>query len=157
MKRECLFSAFSLILLGCGPRGFADGVDDPPDDPPVLEADLRFFNLGSPYSPQYVSAGETLRVDFLIKNQGTADSGGFFVEFYLSTNPTITPSDYLLGTEYVSSIPPDGLGRPIADYTVPALSIGTYYFGWMIDSSDVVQESNESNNIGCDGDLLHIQ
>ncbi len=82
-----------------------------------------------------------------VRNVGTESSGNFHVSYYASTNTIITESDYLIGTDYVSSISPfdwndsDWLG------TFPSsVPDGTYWIGWIVDSGGDVTEFDENNN-----------
>ena len=78
------------------------------DTPPTDRADL--IDDGDYYagfSPTTVCPGSTsFHVWSDVRNVGTASSGGFSVAYYASTNTTITTSDRLIGTDYVSSISP---------------------------------------------------
>jgi len=82
-------------------------------------------------------------------------SGSFNVRLYLSNDNNITTADTLLETITVNSAtdPGDNFGEssPGSNVTIPAgLSDGTYYIGMMIDPTDAVAETNESNNIAWD-------
>jgi hypothetical protein len=93
-------------------------------------------------------AGQSLTMQGDVRNGGTAASGAFAVRVYASTDSTINTSDTLLATVNMASIPGTEWGRMTAATTIPStLSVGsTYRIGWIIDSSNVVSESNESNN-----------
>ena len=91
--------------------------------------------------------GGLLSVYSDIRNNGTAESGSFDVSVYLSTDNIISAADSLLGTVSMSSISPGAWANAdLVDATVPALSPGQYYVGWIIDSNNDVSESDESNN-----------
>ncbi|MFB3890015.1 MAG: CARDB domain-containing protein [Candidatus Bathyarchaeia archaeon] len=120
------------------------------DTPPTDKADLTDEGQSwSGFSPTTVTAGATsFNVWSDVRNFGTASSGGFYVAYYASTNTVISPSDYLIGTDYVSSIAPfayaDSDWTGVFPSSVPA---GTYWVGWIIDSTGAVSEFDEGNNI----------
>ncbi|KKK78843.1 hypothetical protein LCGC14_2839480, partial [marine sediment metagenome] len=75
---------------------------------PSDKADLEDRGLiYSSYTPGTVTPGTTsFTVNSDVRNRGTASSGGFYVYYYASTNTFISPIDYFLGSDYVSSISP---------------------------------------------------
>ena len=95
-------------------------------------------------------AGGKIRVDFDASNKGNVDSGIFTDGLYLSANKIITAGDVLLVDFEDTSIKAGDTERYffeeliIPENTAP----GTYYIGYIIDSGDWVQESNETNNTG---------
>ena len=111
-----------------------------------------YFNpdiVDSPGTPGY---GQPWDAYFDIRNGGAAASGSFYVDFYASSNATITPIDHLLGRVTMSSIAGGSYGNADLNLTTfPAgIPAGVYYVGIIIDPTNVVAESNESNNIGVD-------
>ncbi|KKK74818.1 hypothetical protein LCGC14_2879950, partial [marine sediment metagenome] len=126
---------------------------------PPTQADLyddgdamSYFNpdiVDSPGTPGY---GQPWDAYFDIRNGGPAASGSFYVDFYASSNATITPIDHLLGRVTMSSIAGGSYGNADLNLTTfPAgIPAGVYYVGIIIDPTNVVAESNESNNIGVD-------
>ena len=78
----------------------------------------------------------------------TTAAGGFWVDFYASTNTIISTGDYFIGTEFVSGIGSNNLA--IVSWSGPfpnGIPDNTYWVGWIIDATDAVNESDESNNI----------
>ncbi|MBE3123843.1 MAG: cadherin domain-containing protein, partial [Planctomycetes bacterium] len=116
--------------------------------PPL--ADLR----GNTFDSQEpLIAGQTFNVIFSLDNNGSTGAGGFWVDFYLSSNSTITTSDKYLGDYYVSGLPPGSCTLPLtATLTLPARNDafwsndGTYYVGMIVDSTGAIPESDETNN-----------
>ncbi|MBE9067062.1 hypothetical protein IQ260_10385, partial [Leptolyngbya cf. ectocarpi LEGE 11479] len=99
------------------------------------------------------NAGSTFTFEFDISNQGGLATGAFDVQFYLSSNSTISTSDQLLGTTTLSSLSANSsTGTLTVDLTLPGINDsfwqgdGTYYVGTLIDSGNAVDESNETNN-----------
>jgi len=117
----------------------------PPTDKADLTDDGQSF---SGFSPTTVYAGTTsFTVWCDVRNFGTASSGGFYVYYYASTDTTISPSDYLIGTDYISNIA--ALAYADSDWTgtFPAnIPEGSYWVGWIIDATNLVSEFDEGNN-----------
>jgi len=119
------------------------------DTPPTDYADLIDDGQTlSGFTPTTVIRGQTnFQAWCDVRNIGTASSGGFDVSYYASTNTTITPSDYLIGTDYVSSISPFNYGDSDWSGTFPSsVPAGEYWVGWIIDSGSDVTEFDENNN-----------
>ena len=117
------------------------------DTPPTDYADLIDDGQSySGFSPTTVTPGQSFHAWCDVRNIGTASSGGFYVSFYASTNTNITTSDYLIGSDYVSSIFPFNWSDADWNGTFPCIPPGTYYVGWIIDRYGNVTEFNEGNN-----------
>ena len=130
---------FDRVITWCGS-------DTPPTDYADLVDDGQAY---SGFSPTSVCAGQTSFHAWCdVRNIGTASSGGFYVTYYASTNTTITPSDYPIGSDYVSSISPFNYRDSDWSSTFPsAIPPGSYYVGWIIDSGNNVTEFDEGNNV----------
>ena len=118
------------------------------DTSPTDKADL--IDEGQSYSgfnPTTVSSGDSFHIWCDVRNVGTASSGGFYVSYYASTNTVITEYDYLICTDYVSSISPFNYRDSDWSGTFPSIPDGTYYVGWIIDSGDDVTEFDKNNNV----------
>ena len=86
-----------------------------------------------------------------IRVSGNCETGPFTVNFYLSTDETITTGDTLVGTWI---IPAPGLPAGYREEdmtatwkTITAPTAGTFYFGFIVDVNDDVAESKEFNNV----------
>lgn len=94
--------------------------------------------------------GNNLDVSIRVINDGGAASGSSTVCYYLSTNTDISSSDYLVGTDNVSSLSVNGTSNESISVDVctvsPQIPNGTYYVGYIIDCGDDVIESSESDN-----------
>jgi M6 family metalloprotease-like protein len=91
-----------------------------------------------------------VNIDLRVVNNGTQDAGSFKVAYYLSTNSTISTSDYLLGTQTISSLNAGtyqslSFTKEVND-VVPVIPEGNYYVGYIIDYDDDIEESDETNN-----------
>jgi Uncharacterized conserved protein len=91
--------------------------------------------------------GSQITIQDTVKNQGKATAGGFYVKYYLSKDSTITTSDTYLGSRYISSLKAGELSTVSENFTLPSNLVGSYYVGAIVDSSNNVSESDESNNI----------
>ena len=118
------------------------------DTPPTDKADLIDDGQAySGFSPTTISPGDSFHVWCNVRNVGTESSGGFDVSYYASTNTYITTSDYLIGTDSVSSSSPFTYRDSDWSGTFPSIPAGTYYVGWIIDSGSDVPEFDETNNV----------
>jgi len=118
------------------------------DTPPTDKADLIDDGQAySGFSPTTITPGQNFQVWCDVRNIGTADSGGFHVSYYASTNNIISASDYLIGSDYVPSISPFLYGNSDWSGAFPSIPAGTYYVGWIIDGSGQVSEFDKTNNI----------
>ena len=101
--------------------------------------------------------GSTITIQNTVKNQGSAGANGFYVNFYLSKDSTITTSDIYLGNRYISSLPAGTSTSPISDsFTLPSNISGNYYVGAIVDPTNSVAETNELNNIGVSSNIISI-
>lgn len=92
-------------------------------------------------------SGSKLTFNTTVKNIGTLAAGAFRVGLYLSTDPTITTGDILLGTRSLTSLGINASSSGKNTITLPkSLPKGTYYVGAIADYAGVVAESNEGNN-----------
>jgi hypothetical protein len=129
----------------------------------LTEARLRiFWHLPEPdlcdkgevhrsFSPQTVvlgKEGQDFEVNCIIGNIGGASAGNFVVSFYLSSDTSISTSDYFLGDKTIFGL--TGHTPTNCDFSrIFPLHFpppGTYYVGWIIDRYNAVDESDEDNN-----------
>ena len=107
----------------------------------------------------YAGSGATLTVNgtivnisFPVKNVGTAAAGSSTLKYYLSTDAIFTVSDYEIGSDPVAALAPGATSIESISVDVstvsPAIPAGTYYVGLIIDATNVVTESDETNNPG---------
>lgn len=136
-----------------------------------LAADLQSCYSSYFSGSDTVYAGQSVQFLCFMRNDGGGDASAYEVDFYASTNTTITGADYLLGTASVSSLA-GGLARQVTlNAPLPSdIPVGEYNIGWIIDPPDScfsadpadcqnvagnfsfgnVGEYDESNNIGYD-------
>ena len=100
-----------------------------------------------------IAIGEPIGEDInlIVRNAGTMDAGPFSAGLYISSDPVITTTDTLLlgGRAIVSGLAANG--TIIVDIASAAsvpdtVSAGAAYLGVLIDESNAILESNESNN-----------
>ncbi|MDH5682471.1 MAG: hypothetical protein OEZ36_12850, partial [Spirochaetota bacterium] len=96
--------------------------------------------------PTNVSAGSTYTYTITVDNAGTCGSGSFSVDFYASTNTTISVLDTFLGTATFSNIAAGGSSTQTVSLTMPSFIPTTGWVGYLIDPLDNVAESDEWNN-----------
>jgi len=125
----------------------------PPPPPPSPYDKPDLIDRGSYYSgftPCQVSPGtSSITIYCDIANVGNSSSGNFRVNFYASSDSTITTDDHYIGYSSLSLIGVDFHGS-ISFSTIFPTSIpdGEYHIGFIIDPSDSIEELNETNNNG---------
>ncbi|MDO8413733.1 MAG: S8 family serine peptidase, partial [Gallionellaceae bacterium] len=112
----------------------------------VTRPDLVETSVGNP--PASAGIGTSFSVTDTVANQGDGPASNFAIQFYLSTDSTITTSDILLtGSRSVASLLPGQSSSGTTSITVPTTApFGTYYFGACADATNVALESSEVNN-----------
>ena len=94
---------------------------------------------GGSFSPNPVSEDGTLYIDAQITNNGNGAASSSEIQYYLSTNTNITPSDCYLGNDYVTLNPGQTGNETITvDLSgIGCVNTGTYYVGvYFVDESD---------------------
>ncbi len=112
--------------------------------------DPDLFVSSMDFSPSSGKTGDILNVNVILKNNDTGNSGKCAVSFYLSPDTIIADSDYLLGTSILPNL--DGRKEALLETNwiiQSSLPEGEYYIGCIVDTENVVAESNEENNIYC--------
>lgn len=99
----------------------------------------------SVYPPSTAAAGGTMSVIDTVTNQGGGNASNSWTRFYLSTNGTAKGT--VLGTRTVPAlIAGAGSGPVTTNLTVPMNTSGVYWVIACADDTNVVTESNETNN-----------
>jgi large repetitive protein len=100
------------------------------------------------FSPASLDAGQLLSVSEAVRNDGEGAAGTFQVGVYLSLDPSITPSDRLLGLRSVSGLAVGALSFGDDDLLVPANTPeGTYWVGVLVDVGGTQPELDEFDNV----------
>ncbi len=110
--------------------------------------DLTPSNVAA--SSSQVFAGHTIDLAFDIENLEVDDVASYSVGLYFSSDPDITTGDIPLCT-YADDDGIAGMATEshVTSCTVPALD-GDYFFGVVVDPSDAISETDETNNTGSD-------
>ncbi len=114
--------------------------------------------------PNRAQRGEALRLDVYLTNLGpdaapglSATACGFYVSAYLSTDTTIDTSDTLIGRGCMASLAGGATLRFFKDVTVPAdMPRGFYYWGAIADDTEILGETDETNNAFGSPDRVNI-
>lgn len=113
----------------------------------VLGPDLVMAAVSGPAS---ATSGVYVAVTGVVQNAGGAGSGGCYLRYYLSVDPSIDPSDLPLGSDqYVGAVAAGQRVTNTASLYIPGSVLnGVYYLGAWADSSNGSAETNEANNGG---------
>ena len=111
---------------------------------------VSYAGNGSDNKFSYNESNHSLSMTNSVKNDGNATAGSFRIAWYLSTDVNITTADYLIKHQNQGSLIAGSI-RNISssidlDY-VTGLPHGIYYLGALIDDQNLVNESDESDNI----------
>lgn len=94
-------------------------------------------------------SGGILNVTTSVLNKGAGDAGRFIVDLYLSKDITLSSDDILLGMGEILNLPAGTESKGTASAPIPLNQTpGQYFIGVFIDADKMINESNESNNIG---------
>jgi CARDB len=106
------------------------------------QPDLTISSLTAPGS---ANAGQDITVGDTTTNSGLAGVLQTVTKFYLSADGT--SMDVLLGSRLVPSLSAGSGSSGTTNVTIPAATVaGSYYILAVADSSNIIMESNESNN-----------
>lgn len=98
-------------------------------------------------SPTAASTSEYLTVSDSVTAANGATGTSFTVQFYLSTDATITTSDVAICSRVVAGIAAGEISTGTTScYLSPTLTARTYYLGAIVDSGNAVAEAVETNN-----------
>jgi len=145
-NNRCYFPSPKITIASCD-DGIMNGTETGVDcggSCQACESDLIMDNCA------VVSINSTTLTltNAVIKNIGEGSSPASRVGYYLSTNPTITEEDILIGTDYVNSLAPGGSNTESFSIAISNLNLpfGIYYVGMIADYNQQVQEKSEINN-----------
>ncbi len=114
---------------------------------PVLNADIIVQNVA--FSPTLASRGSTFSTTVDIYNQGSQPTGSFICTVFLSEDMSLdVDSDKIVGSINMDDLHPTSSIQTTAAVEVDAsIAAGDYYVYVFCDSSGVVAEAIEDNNI----------
>lgn len=91
--------------------------------------------------------GDRPSLEYTVANIGNADAGESSTCFYFSTDPTLSSDDVLSECENLGDLDAGDTNDEGEQITVPSgLTPGAYFIIFSLDDSDVVAESDETNN-----------
>ena len=91
--------------------------------------------------------GEPIAVSATVSNLGSASSAASTLNFYLSTDATITTTDLLFGQSSIGALAGGASQTVSGSVPLPVnLTPGTYWVGAIADATNAVAETNETNN-----------
>lgn len=106
--------------------------------------DLRVDSLGGPL---VAVPGSSISLSNKVLNDNVLSSGVITsVQFYLSTDQTITAADTLVGSRSVPVLAAGAYSTAATQLTIPPVADGEYYLGAIVDPDGLVAETSESNN-----------
>ena len=112
---------------------------------PASGADLTPTNVQGPTT---IWPGSIANITYSVGNVGSSDADAMFVDFYLSTDANITTTDVYVARVNSPAITGGSGGTYTITTTVPqTVPTGTYYLGCIVDASNLVTETNETNNV----------
>ncbi|REJ76611.1 MAG: hypothetical protein DWQ30_17895, partial [Acidobacteria bacterium] len=120
--------------------------DDENVRPPFARPELVEYTHASgqkAISKTLVGRGEPIVVDYNNYNAGFANTGTITNRFFFSTNGIISDLDTLADTSLDAGLSPNTFRTASEAMTVPPLTAGTYYVGW-ISSSAVPEYSGDA-------------
>jgi subtilisin-like proprotein convertase family protein len=113
----------------------------------VISPDLPDLVAVNFIAPLSITPGSVANFTHSISNSGPNNSGPFYIDYYLSTDRTISTSDTFLTRILSSSISGNSGGTFTVSTSVPSSApVSTWYVGFLADSTFFVPETDESNN-----------
>ncbi len=110
----------------------------------ACEPDLTVQDCGT----AVISANNLTISGIQVRNIGNSSSASATLGYYLSTNRTITTSDFRIGTDNISALSPGAVSNESFSITLSSLNVpeGNYYIGMIADYNNLRNESDEFNN-----------
>lgn len=109
--------------------------------------DLTIDNQSS-NPPSGTPGTTTVNTTCRIRNIGTGSAGNSVFRYYLSTNPTFETSDLLVGSQTIVGLADGSSVNRSFSFTLPSgLSSGIYYILYRADATEIITESDETNNL----------
>lgn len=107
--------------------------------------------------PTAAQRGNSVAVMTNVSNAGSVTSGSFNVNYYISTDASISTGDTLLKSVSRAAISGSGNVQWTETVTIPStLAAGTYYIGVVVDPGNAIRERNEANNTRADSAAITI-
>jgi subtilase family serine protease len=103
--------------------------------------------LDLPGASTMVTAGSTISINDVTKNDSSAPAGASTTKFYLSSDTILDASDIPLSSRAIPALAAGAMTSGSTFLTLPSGIAGTYYLIAQADADNVVPEYNEGNNI----------
>ncbi|GAA4042386.1 hypothetical protein GCM10022409_30480 [Hymenobacter glaciei] len=114
----------------------------------VVAPSIDLFTSQPYLSPSVSAPNGVISASSYIQNQGNSTAPSSNIGYYLSTNTVFDASDVLLLNSPGSTLIAGGYTSRYNNLTLPAnTAIGSYYVLFVADPTNVVAESNETNNV----------
>lgn len=98
-------------------------------------------------APSSAKAGDTISLQNIVYNTGSADANGVYVGVYLSMDSQIRNSDTRIGSHQYDNIFHDYYAYKTLSVTIPVgTQPGTWYLGAIVDPDNAIPEKDEGNN-----------
>ena len=109
-------------------------------------------------SPEQVASGSTIEIEVDVNNTGRIDANDTFtMTAYLSVDGIQTDRDHYIGNTTMTTVLVGEAKTGTITGTVPSNLVGgTYYVFVVLDSEEVLDESNEDDNTARDGSQVMI-
>ena len=108
------------------------------------QADLQVNNLAV---TSILDNGTNVKINYQLSNSGGTTASASTTQFFLSNDTVFDSLDTQLGSDNVGSLTAGASQNRSVSYTLNSpLAAGNYYVFAQADSSNIVTESNESNN-----------
>jgi hypothetical protein len=114
-------------------------------------------NLVAPsgsFSPTHIILTQTLSLSATVTNAGDDTASPTQMQFYLCKSKSIASgTSYLLVTLDVPELAREAIYTAATSLALDGVPAGTYYVGWLVDSSNAVHEWDEANEFFASGTL----
>jgi len=117
-------------------------------------------------TPEPLVWGNSFTYHYGVENFGSANAGGSYLKFYLSSDATIANTDYYLDAQYISPLNAYTSTSGSVSLSLPATppagftEIDDVWIGVIVDANGDVAEGEEGNNrnlgLAKDSDAVHI-
>ena len=133
-------TGFSDFIAFASQYGTTVGSPPPPSGSPDLIVESPSVNDNT------LTTGQSFTLRATVRNRGNASSASTTLQYFRSSDATISANDVEIGTDGVSSLSAGGTSAESISLNAPS-SAGTYHYGACVES--VSGESNTGNN--CSG------
>ena len=99
-------------------------------------------------TPVSANAGSSISVSCKVFNIGAAQAGKSVLKYYFSTDATFSSNDVMLGSDSIGILAPSTFMLKTHQLVLPlAAGVGPRFILFRADATEIVTESNETNNI----------